>query len=94
MLQNVMLKSFSEIAGYCILQAKDILTMLLDEVEGTNQLVESCKIYLTEIVSKINFAPTSDQEIMKLLFEYRQLQICLHLIFCILAEVYNTPLLL
>ena len=35
MLQNIMLKSFSEIAGYCILQAKDIL----DEVEGTNQLV-------------------------------------------------------
>ena len=29
-----------------ILEAKDILTMLLDEVEGTNQLVESCRIYL------------------------------------------------
>ena len=28
-------------------KTKDILTMLLDEVEGTNQLVESCKIYLT-----------------------------------------------
>ena len=57
MLQNIMLKSFSEIAGF--LQAKDIL----DEVEGTNQLVESYKIYLTEIVSKSNFAPTSNQEI-------------------------------
>ena len=28
-----------------ILQARDILTMLLDEVDGTNQLVESCRIY-------------------------------------------------
>ena len=31
----------------CILQAKDILQMLVNEVEGTNQLVESCGIYLS-----------------------------------------------
>ena len=30
----------------CILEAKDILSMLLDEVQVTNQLVESCKIYI------------------------------------------------
>ena len=30
-----------------ILEAKDVLQMLVDEVEGTNQLVESCKIYLS-----------------------------------------------
>ena len=29
-----------------ILQAQDILTMLLDEIDGTNQLVECCRIYL------------------------------------------------
>ena len=34
-------------AASSILEAKDILTMLLDEVEGTNQLVESCRIYLS-----------------------------------------------
>ena len=32
-------------AAASILQARDILTMLLDEVDGTNQLVESCRIY-------------------------------------------------
>ena len=31
----------------CILQAKDILQMLVNEVEGTNQLVESCRIYFS-----------------------------------------------
>ena len=31
-------------AALCILQAKDILQMLVNEVEGTNQLAESCKI--------------------------------------------------
>lgn len=30
-----------------LLEAKDILQMLVDEVQGTNQLVESCKIYLS-----------------------------------------------
>ena len=34
-------------AAFSILQAKDILQMLVDEVEGTNQLVESCMIYLS-----------------------------------------------
>ena len=34
-------------AAISILEAKDILQMLVDEVEGTNQLVESCKIYLS-----------------------------------------------
>ena len=29
-----------------ILEAKDVLQMLVDEVEGTNQLVEFCKTYL------------------------------------------------
>ena len=33
-------------AAACILEAKNILNMLLDEVQVTNQLVESCKIYL------------------------------------------------
>ena len=33
-------------AAASILQAEDVLTMLLDEVEGTNQLVASCRIYL------------------------------------------------
>ena len=34
-------------AALCILQAKDILQMLVNETEGTNQLVESCRIYLS-----------------------------------------------
>ena len=34
-------------AALCIRQAKDILQMLIIEVEGTNQLVESCRIYLS-----------------------------------------------
>ena len=34
-------------AALSILEAKDVLQMLVDEVEGTNQLVESCKIYLS-----------------------------------------------
>ena len=34
-------------AAACILEAKDILTMLLDEVSVSNQLVESCRIYLS-----------------------------------------------
>ena len=34
-------------AALSILQAKDILQMLVNEVEGTNQLVESCRIYLS-----------------------------------------------
>ena len=33
-------------AAACILQASDVLTMLLDEVQVTNQLVESCKVYM------------------------------------------------
>lgn len=33
-------------AAACILEAKDILSMLLDEIQVTNQLVESCKLYL------------------------------------------------
>ena len=33
-------------AAACILEARDILSMLLDEVQFTNQLVESCKIYI------------------------------------------------
>ena len=33
-------------AAACLLEAKDILVMLLDEVQVSNQLVESCKIYL------------------------------------------------
>ena len=33
-------------AALCILQAKFILQMLVNEVEGTNQLVESCRIHL------------------------------------------------
>ena len=33
-------------AAASILNAKDILSMLLDEVQVTNQLTESCKIYL------------------------------------------------
>ena len=34
-------------AAACILEALDIFNLLLDEVEGTNQLVESCRIYLS-----------------------------------------------
>ena len=34
-------------AALLILEAKDVLQMLVDEVEGTNQLVESYKIYLS-----------------------------------------------
>ena len=34
-------------AASSVFQAKDILQMLVDEVSGTNQLVESCKIYLS-----------------------------------------------
>ena len=34
-------------AAQSVLQAKGILQMLVDEVDGTNQLVESCKIYLS-----------------------------------------------
>ena len=34
-------------AASSILEAKDVLQMLVDEVEGTNQLVESCKMYLS-----------------------------------------------
>ena len=34
-------------AALSILQAKDILQMLVNEVEGTNQLVELCRIYLS-----------------------------------------------
>lgn len=34
-------------AASSVLQAKDILQMLVDEVEGTNQLVEACRIYLS-----------------------------------------------
>ena len=37
-------------------------------------MTDISKLTFTEIVSKINFAPTPDQEIKKLLFEYRQLQ--------------------
>ena len=33
-------------AAACILEAKDTLNMLLDEVQVTNLLVESCKIYM------------------------------------------------
>lgn len=33
-------------AAACILEAKEILNMLLDEVQVTNLLVESCKIYM------------------------------------------------
>ncbi|KAG1681420.1 Carbonic anhydrase-related protein 10 [Nymphon striatum] len=34
-------------AASSVLQAKDIIQMVIDEVEGTNQLVESCRIYLS-----------------------------------------------
>ena len=34
-------------AAACILEAKNILMMLLDEVQVSNQLVESCRIYLS-----------------------------------------------
>ena len=34
-------------AALSILEAKDVLQMLVDEVEGTNQLVESCKMCLS-----------------------------------------------
>ena len=34
-------------AAACIVQAHDILTMLLDEVKSTNQLIEACKIYIS-----------------------------------------------
>ena len=34
-------------ASLSILEAKDVLQMLVDEVEGTNQLVESCKMCLS-----------------------------------------------
>ena len=34
-------------AALCVLQAKDILQMLVNETEGTNQVVESCRIYLS-----------------------------------------------
>ena len=34
-------------AALSVLQAKDILIKLLDQTEGTNQLVESCKIYMS-----------------------------------------------
>ncbi|KAG1652087.1 hypothetical protein GQR58_026544 [Nymphon striatum] len=34
-------------AASSVLQAKDIVQMVIDEVEGTNQLVESCRIYLS-----------------------------------------------
>ena len=33
-------------AAACILEAKYILSMFLDEIQITNQLVESCKLYL------------------------------------------------
>ena len=33
-------------AAASILQSTDILSMLLDEIDSTNQLVEACKIYL------------------------------------------------
>ena len=33
-------------AASSILQARDIMQMVVDEVEGTNQLVEACRIYL------------------------------------------------
>ncbi|KAG1681045.1 Pyruvate carboxylase, mitochondrial [Nymphon striatum] len=35
------------VAASSVLQAKDIIQMVIDEVEGTNQLVESCRIYLS-----------------------------------------------
>ena len=34
-------------AALSILETKDVLQMLVDEVEGTNQLVESCKMCLS-----------------------------------------------
>ncbi|KAG1673895.1 [3-methyl-2-oxobutanoate dehydrogenase [lipoamide]] kinase, mitochondrial [Nymphon striatum] len=34
-------------AASSVLQAKDIIQMVIDEVERTNQLVESCRIYLS-----------------------------------------------
>ncbi|KAG1652005.1 ATP-binding cassette sub-family A member 3 [Nymphon striatum] len=34
-------------AASSVLQANDIIQMVIDEVEGTNQLVESCRIYLS-----------------------------------------------
>ncbi|KAG1650219.1 hypothetical protein GQR58_028234 [Nymphon striatum] len=34
-------------AASSVLQAKDIIQMVIDEVEETNQLVESCRIYLS-----------------------------------------------
>ncbi|KAG1651998.1 ATP-binding cassette sub-family A member 3 [Nymphon striatum] len=35
------------LAASSVLQANDIIQMVIDEVEGTNQLVESCRIYLS-----------------------------------------------
>ncbi|KAG1715052.1 Myosin-VIIa [Nymphon striatum] len=37
----------TEDAASSVLQAKDIIQMVIDEVEGTNELVESCRIYLS-----------------------------------------------
>lgn len=54
--KSVFVRRFAKLgkAAASILQARDILTMLLDEVEGTNQLVESCRIYLaSELITKL-----------------------------------------
>ena len=38
-------------ATLSLLEAKDVIRMLVDEIEGTNQLVKSCRIYICQVSS-------------------------------------------